>query len=144
MGTLVHNMHPTAQEIGLKADLKPPIVEMLLSLNVAEVRLDAPIGDADDSNLIERFLVDDAQVDVGVEQKILAECIEAALERIRPRDARVLKLYYGLQGESSHTLEQIGQILGVTRERVRQLRDRALMEIRRGECGEALETFAVA
>ncbi len=134
---------PTAQEIGLKSDLKPTIVEMLLSLNVAEVRLDAPIGETDDSNLIERFLVDDAQVDVGVEQKILEECITAALQKIRPRDARVLKLYYGLQGESAHTLEQIGQILGVTRERVRQLRDRALLEIRRGECGEALETFAL-
>jgi len=83
-------------------------------------------------------------VDLGVEHRILEERIAVALSEIRPRDARVLQLYYGLQGESEHTLEQIGQILGVTRERVRQLRDRALAEIRRGESGKALETFAVA
>ena len=135
---------PTPPEIALKADLKPAIVQMLLSLNVVEVRLDAPIGEADDSNLIERFLVDEDRVDIGVEHRILQERIEVALSEIRPRDARVLRLYYGLQGESEHTLEQIGQILGVTRERVRQLRDRALAEIRGGESGEALETFAVA
>jgi len=135
---------PTPPEIAIKADLKPAIVQMLLSLNVTEVRLDAPIGEADDSNLIERFLVDEDRVDIGVEHRILQERIAVALNDIRPRDARVLRLYYGLQGESEHTLEQIGQILGVTRERVRQLRDRALAEIRRGESGDALETFAVA
>jgi RNA polymerase primary sigma factor len=135
---------PKAPEIALKAELKPAIVEMLLSLNTAEVRLDAPIGEAEDSNLIERFLVDEDRVDVSVEHRILEERIAVALDEIRPRDARVLRLYYGLQGESEHTLEQIGQILGVTRERVRQLRDRALMEIRRSETGKALETFAVA
>jgi RNA polymerase primary sigma factor len=135
---------PSAPEIALKAELKPAIVEMLLALNVSEVRLDAPIGEADDSNLIERFLVDESRVDIGVENRILQERIGVALSEIRPRDARVLRLYYGLQGESEHTLEQIGQILGVTRERVRQLRDRALMEIRRSDSGKDLETFAVA
>lgn len=135
---------PSAPEVALKAELKPAIVEMLLALNVSEVRLDAPIGEADDSNLIERFLVDEARVDIGVEHRILQERIAVALCEIRPRDARVLRLYYGLQGESEHTLEQIGQVLGVTRERVRQLRDRALMEIRRSDSGKGLETFAVA
>ncbi|MGW8282180.1 MAG: sigma-70 family RNA polymerase sigma factor [Gemmatimonadota bacterium] len=135
---------PSAPEVAIKAELKPAIVEMLLALNVSEVRLDAPIGEADDSNLIERFLVDETRVDISVEHKILQERIAVALTQIRPRDARVLQLYYGLQGESEHTLEQIGQILGVTRERVRQLRDRALIEIRRSDSGEGLETFAVA
>lgn len=135
---------PSTPEIAIKAELKPAIVDMLLGINVSEVRLDAPIGEADDSNLIERFLVDEARVDIGVENRILQERIAGALLEIRPRDARVLRLYYGLQGESEHTLEQIGQILGVTRERVRQLRDRALMEIRRSDSGKDLETFAVA
>jgi RNA polymerase primary sigma factor len=135
---------PTAQEIAPLADLDPRIVEMLQSLNASEVRLDAPIGDSDDSKLMERFLVDDTDVDTDVETRMLKERIAAALQEIRPRDARVLRLYYGLQGEQEHTLEQIGQILGVTRERVRQLRDRALMEIRQGEAGKGLRSFAVA
>ena len=135
---------PTPKEIGKDADLDPTVVELLQALNVTEVRLDAPIGDAEDGKLIERFLVDDANVAEEVEQRLLKEQIAVALAGIRPRDARVLRLYYGLQGESEHTLEQIGQILGVTRERVRQLRDRALLDIRRGEAGKSLRTFAVA
>ncbi len=135
---------PTPKEIGQAAELDPTVVELLQSLNVTEVRLDAPIGDAEDGKLIERFLVDDSDVAGEVEQRLLKEQIAVALAGIRPRDARVLRLYYGLQGESEHTLEQIGQILGVTRERVRQLRDRALLDIRRGESGKSLRTFAVA
>ena len=93
---------------------------------------------------MERFLVDETDVAEAVDRTLLKEHISVALQSIRPRDARVLRLYYGLQGESEHTLEQIGQLLGVTRERVRQLRDRALQEIRNGEVGKALSTFAAA
>ncbi|MDT8435611.1 MAG: RNA polymerase sigma factor RpoD/SigA [Gemmatimonadota bacterium] len=135
---------PTPVEIGEKAELTPKVVEMLQAVNVTEVRLDAPIGEAPDAGLMERFLVDDADIGDEVDRELLKEQIAVALSGIRPRDARVLRLYYGLQGESEHTLEQIGQILGVTRERVRQLRDRALLEIRSGDQGRALETFAPA
>jgi RNA polymerase primary sigma factor len=54
----------------------------------------------------------------------------------------VLRLYFGLEGGHEHTLEEIGNMLGVTRERVRQLRDRALKRLREGELGPALESFA--
>ena len=117
---------------------------MLLALNVAEVRLDAPVGEGEDSQLIDRFLVDESDVEEAVDASLLKEHVALALQSIRPRDARVLRLYYGLQGESEHTLEQIGQLLGVTRERVRQLRDRALQDIRSSEVGKALGTFAAA
>ena len=59
-----------------------------------------------------------------------------------PRDAKVLRLYFGLDGGREHTLEEIGGMLGVTRERVRQLRDRALKRLREGEVGRALASFA--
>ena len=68
--------------------------------------------------------------------------IEAALNTLPPRDAKVLRLYFGLEGGREHTLEEIGSMLGVTRERVRQLRDRALKRLREGEMGNALESFA--
>jgi RNA polymerase primary sigma factor len=54
----------------------------------------------------------------------------------------VLRLYFGLDGGREHTLEEIGALLGVTRERVRQLRDRALKRLREGEVGRALSSFA--
>jgi RNA polymerase primary sigma factor len=135
---------PSAEEIAEPAQLTPATVEMLLALNVAEVRLDAPVGESEDGQLMERFLVDESDVAEAVDRTLLMEHISVALQSIRPRDARVLRLYYGLQGESEHTLEQIGQLLGVTRERVRQLRDRALQEIRTSEVGKALSTFAAA
>ncbi|MGH7545646.1 MAG: sigma factor-like helix-turn-helix DNA-binding protein, partial [Gemmatimonadota bacterium] len=67
---------------------------------------------------------------------------EEALRGLRDRDALIVRLYYGLAGEQEHTLEQIGQVLGITRERVRQLRDRALRELREGKDAEALASYA--
>ncbi|MDX1577837.1 MAG: RNA polymerase sigma factor RpoD/SigA [Gemmatimonadota bacterium] len=133
---------PTSEEIARRAALDPSTVEMLQTLNVAAVRLDAPVGESEDSPLGERLLVDETSLEETVETSLLKQHIAEALRDLRPRDARVVRLYYGLQGEESHTLEEIGSLLGVTRERVRQLRDRALRELRDGERGAALATFA--
>lgn len=134
---------PTAEELAAAAKLTPETVESLQTLNAAEIRLDAPIGDSDDSQLVERFILEEAaEPELAVEERLLAEHIERALETLSPRDARVLRLYFGLEGGREHTLEEIGNLLGVTRERVRQLRDRALKRLREGELGTALESFA--
>lgn len=134
---------PSTEEIAEAAKLTPEIVESLSTLNAAEIRLDAPIGDSDDSQLVERFIVDEAfEPELAVEERLLAEQIERALDTLTPRDARVLRLYFGLEGGREHTLEEIGNMLGVTRERVRQLRDRALKRLREGDLGDALESFA--
>lgn len=134
---------PTTVEVAEAAKLTPEVVESLQTLNAAEIRLDAPIGDTDDSQLVERFIVDEAaEPEEAVEERLLGERIERALDTLSPRDARVLRLYFGLEGGRQHTLEEIGNMLGVTRERVRQLRDRALKRLREGELGTALESFA--
>ncbi|MBX6362500.1 MAG: RNA polymerase sigma factor RpoD/SigA [Gemmatimonadetes bacterium] len=134
---------PTTEELAEAAKLTPETVEQLQTLNAAEIRLDAPIGDSDDSQLVERFIVDEAaEPELAVEERLLSEQIERALDTLTPRDARVLRLYFGLEGGREHTLEEIGNMLGVTRERVRQLRDRALKRLREGELGTALESFA--
>lgn len=133
---------PSTDEIATGAELDPDTVDMLLALNVTEVRLDAPVGMSDDNHLAERFLVDESGLEESVEATLLKQHIADALRTLRPRDARVVRLYYGLQGEEEHTLEEIGQLLGVTRERVRQLRDRALRDLRNGETGRLLGSFA--
>jgi RNA polymerase primary sigma factor len=134
---------PSTAELAEAAKLTPEVVESLQTLNAAEIRLDAPIGDSDDSQLVERFINEEAsEPEEAVEEKMLSEHIERALETLSPRDAQVLRLYFGLEGGHEHTLEQIGNMLGVTRERVRQLRDRALKRLREGELGTALESFA--
>jgi RNA polymerase primary sigma factor len=136
---------PTPQELSEATGLSPEIVESLQTLNAAEIRLDAPIGDSDDSQLMDRFIADAAiMTEDEVEERLLSERIDRALDTLQPRDAKVLKLYFGLEGGREHTLEEIGDILGVTRERIRQLRDRALKRLREGEMGEALASFAAA
>lgn len=135
---------PKPEEIAEEADLNVDTVVMLQRLNAAEVRLDAPVGEEDDSHLIERFFVEGPSVEDDLEEKLLQEHVVRALSTIRSRDARVIRLYYGLQGSEEHTLEEIGEILGVTRERVRQLRDRGLEEIRSGELGRILASYAAA
>ncbi len=134
---------PTTEEIGRRLDLSIETVEMLEALNAGEVRLDAPVGDSENSSLVERFVNEDATTAVAeVEQRLLREEIDEALSTLRERDAVVIRFYYGLRGEKEHTLEEIGKKLGITRERVRQLRDRALKELREGAKGAALATFA--
>ncbi len=134
---------PTAEELSVATALTPELVESLQTLNAAEIRLDAPIGDSEDSQLVERFIAEEAaEPEAEVEGRLLSETISQALSTLEPRDAKVLRLYFGLEGEREHTLEEIGNMLGVTRERIRQLRDRALRRLREGEMGAALESFA--
>lgn len=134
---------PSTDELAEATHLTPELVESLQTLNAAEIRLDAPIGDSEDSQLVERFITEEAaEPEVEVESRLLTETITDALSTLEARDAKVLRLYFGLEGEREHTLEEIGNMLGVTRERIRQLRDRALRRLREGEKGNALESFA--
>tara|TARA_B100000029_G_scaffold214527_1_gene212463 strand:+ start:394 stop:1299 length:906 start_codon:yes stop_codon:yes gene_type:complete len=134
---------PSTDELAEATHLTPELVESLQTLNSAEIRLDAPIGDSEDSQLVERFITEEAaEPEVEVESRLLTETITEDLETLEPRDAKVLRLYFGLEGEREHTLEEIGNMLGVTRERIRQLRDRALRRLREGGKGGALESFA--
>jgi RNA polymerase primary sigma factor len=134
---------PSPQELSEATELTPELVESLQTLNAAEIRLDAPIGDSEDSQLVERFISEEAaEPEMDVESRLLTEAVGEALETLEARDAKVLRLYFGLEGEREHTLEEIGNMLGVTRERIRQLRDRALRRLREGDKGTALESFA--
>jgi len=134
---------PSPEELSQATDLTPELIESLQTLNAAEIRLDAPIGDSEDSQLVERFINEEAaEPEQDVEANLLSESVRSALETLEPRDAKVLTLYFGLEGEREHTLEEIGNMLGVTRERIRQLRDRALRRLREGNKGSALESFA--
>ena len=137
------NREPTFQELSRVTDLTAELIESLQTLNSSEIRLDAPIGDSEDSQLVERFVSEEAaEPEQEVEGRLLTETVETALTTLDVRDAKVLRLYFGLQGEREHTLEEIGNMLGVTRERIRQLRDRALRRLREGRKGDALESFA--
>ena len=134
---------PTPEEIAKITGLSIDVVQALAALNTADVRLDAPLDPDGDRTLVDRFVSDQfASSEDHVMDHFLSEEIDAALNTLPARDARVLRLYFGLDGGREHTLEEIGGMLGVTRERVRQLRDRALKRLREGEVGRALASFA--
>jgi RNA polymerase primary sigma factor len=134
---------PTPEEISHSTGLSVEVVQSLAALNTADVRLDAPLDPEGDRSLIERFIVDDqSNAEEQAMDRFLSDEIENALSSLPDRDAKVLRLYFGLDGGREHTLEEIGGMLGVTRERVRQLRDRALKRLREGEVGRALASFA--
>jgi RNA polymerase primary sigma factor len=134
---------PTPEEIAKVTGLAVDVVQSLAALNTTEIRLDAPLDPEGDRALIDRFIADEqGDPEERAMETFLSEEIEAALRTLPPRDAKVLRLYFGLDGGREHTLEEIGGMLGVTRERVRQLRDRALKRLREGEVGRALASFA--
>ena len=134
---------PTPEEISKATGLSLEVVQSLAALNTGEVRLDAPLEPDGDRALIERFIAEDLpDTEESSMDRFLSDEVEQALTTLQPRDAKVLKLYFGLDGGREHTLEEIGGMLGVTRERVRQLRDRALKRLREGDVGKALASFA--
>src|SRR5688572_3093453 len=134
---------PTPEEIAASTGLSLDVVQSLAALNTADVRLDAPLDPDGERSLIDRFVADEQSDAEGqAMDRFLSEEIDRALRTLPPRDAKVLRLYFGLDGGREHTLEEIGGMLGVTRERVRQLRDRALKRLKEGDAGRALASFA--
>ena len=134
---------PTPEEVAAEVSLSKDVVQALMSLNTSEVRLDAALDPGGERTLIDRFVADgQSDVEARAMERFLSEEIEQALATLPPRDARVLRLYFGLDDGHEHTLEEIGGMLGVTRERVRQLRDRALKRLGEGDVGRALASFA--
>ena len=134
---------PTPEEIADATKLSLEVVQSLAALNTGDVRLDAPLDPEGDRSLIERFIAEDLpDTEDQAMDRFLSDEIEQALNTLQRRDAKVLRLYFGLDGGREHTLEEIGGMLGVTRERVRQLRDRALKRLRDGDVGKALASFA--
>jgi RNA polymerase primary sigma factor len=134
---------PTPEELAAATALSLDVVQSLAALNTADVRLDAPLDPEGERSLIERFVADEqGDAEGQAMDRFLSEEIDRALRTLAPRDAKVVRLYFGLDGGREHTLEEIGGMLGVTRERVRQLRDRALKRLKEGDVGRALASFA--
>ena len=124
------NRDPSVEEIALEAGFTPEKVESLLELVQDHVSLDTPVGDGESvmSDLIED--VNAISPDVETSEKLRSSELAVALRMLNPRQQRVLTERFGLNGGKPKTLEEVGTILGITRERVRQLETRALRELR--------------
>jgi RNA polymerase primary sigma factor len=132
----------TPEEVGMELGLVPEAVQRALSMQSGYVSLDAPVPDAEDTSMLE--LIPDREgeePDERTQREALREVLEASLTHLPDREARILELYFGLAGQEAHTLEQIGRKFSVSRERIRQIKDRALVRLRLGATGRVLESF---
>jgi RNA polymerase primary sigma factor len=136
---------PTAFEIADDLDLPPDEVRSGLRISRSHLSIDAPgPRQADDTSPLVDYLPDEFALDPEGEayEKVLEEIVEQALSTLDPREAKVLRLYFGLDDQAPMTLEEIGEILGVTRERVRQIKEKALERLRHASRSRFLDAFA--
>jgi RNA polymerase primary sigma factor len=136
---------PSDQEIADEMGEPVDTVRALRRVAASELSLDAPIdrGDRDSSSFGERFASTEGEdIEESVESQARREFLDRMFEKyLTERERRILYLYYGLDDGEERTLEEIGSLLGVTRERIRQIRNRAFEKLRESPDGEALATF---
>ncbi|MGI9140980.1 MAG: sigma-70 family RNA polymerase sigma factor [Gemmatimonadaceae bacterium] len=137
---------PTDGELGRLLEETPEQVRSAKQMSATELSLDAPIdrSDREASTLGERFAgVDGAEIEAATEFNLMREFIDRVFRTyLTPRERKILYLYYGLEeGSEAMTLEKIGALMGVTRERIRQIRERAFEKLRQSPDGAALSGF---
>ena len=126
---------PTDDELGLALDLPAHKVNQLRSLSVRPTSLDAPLNgsDDDDSTPFAEITKDSKQMTPFelLRFKTLRQDIRQQLDSLSPREAEILNLRFGLDGNDPRTLEEVGHKFRVSRERIRQIQDQALVKLRR-------------
>src|SRR5687767_9459972 len=133
---------PTAEEIADELDISHEEVQRTLAISQTHLSLDAPLTPGEDNRLLD-YLPDQfsSGPDDETYERALSNTIDEALGTLKEREARVLRLYFGLEGSDPMTLEEIGSLLGITRERVRQIKEKALVRLRHASRARFLETF---
>ena len=123
---------PTDDELAAEMDLPVSRITHLKAVSQKPASLDSPIGDDDGSTLSEVVPDDKSRSPLEhLQSKSLIGDISSVLDQLEPREAEIMRLRFGLEGLDPHTLEEVGEKIGVTRERVRQLQQQALRELRK-------------
>ena len=140
--TLELNREPTDEELAKKMNMSPEKVREVIKIAQDPVSLETPIGEEDDSHLGD-FVPDESNMspeDFTIHE-MLKEEIGDVLLTLTEREEQVLRLRFGLDDGSSKTLEEVGQMFGVTRERIRQIEAKALRKLRHPSRSRKLKDF---
>ncbi len=123
---------PTDDELSIVLEMPVNKIAHLKSVSVRPTSLDAPVGE-DDSTELGELIGDESASDPleDLQSKTLVEELRAMVDKLDEREAEIIRQRFGLDGEKPKTLEEVGELFGVTRERVRQLQNMALMRMRK-------------
>jgi RNA polymerase primary sigma factor len=136
--------YPTTDELAQSLSVSHAKIEQMLKVVRPPVSLQEPVGDGEDDDRLDDFIEDQEALDPEEEamQRVLSGELRRALEGLPPRELRVLQLRFGLNTGQSLTLKEVGDKMGITRERARQLEAQALNHLRRSNDGEKLRIYA--
>ncbi len=132
----------TPDELAEELDMPAMKVERLMERSQAPLSLEMPLGNEGEATL-QDLIPDDPSLSPTemVNHRLMAEDIRGAMDKLTPREAKVLSLRFGLQDGQSRTLDEIGDELGYTRERIRQIETQALQKLRHPELTGKLRTY---
>ena len=132
---------PSLEEIADRVDISTDRVHNALEASQQNLSLDAPAFPDQTTTLVEVFASDETGVDESFIDREMRAVVTDCLEVLDPRECQVVRAYFGLNESEPMTLEEIGGTMGITRERVRQLRNRALEKMK-AQCGELMIEFS--
>lgn len=137
-----YEREPSATELAKELDMEITDVSDTLKISARHVSMDAPFATGDDNRLLD-VLSNDSQPapDASLMSDSLKNEIERALSTLTEREAEVIKLYFGLNKEHSLTLEEIGEKFNLTRERVRQIKEKAIRRLRHASRSKNLKAY---
>ncbi|HJU40920.1 MAG TPA: RNA polymerase sigma factor RpoD [Tahibacter sp.] len=133
---------PTPEELAKKMEMPEDKIRKVMKIAKEPISMETPIGDDEDSHLGD--FIEDTNVDSPVESATstgLSETVRDVLAGLTPREAKVLRMRFGIDMNTDHTLEEVGKQFDVTRERIRQIEAKALRKLRHPSRSEQLRSF---
>ena len=133
---------PTTEEIGEQLDIEPDRVREIFKIAQETTSLEAPVGE-DQESFLGDFIPDETQLSPvdQASKRLLKDHLEEVLSTLSDREARVLRLRFGLEGNKQMTLEEVGRVFGVTRERIRQIEAKALRKLKHPSRRKKLQDY---
>ncbi|HWL62997.1 MAG TPA: RNA polymerase sigma factor RpoD [Steroidobacteraceae bacterium] len=135
---------PTPDELAVRMEMPEDKVRKVLKIAKEPISMETPIGDDEDSHLGD--FIEDTSVTSPIDQatmESLRETTHSVLSQLTPREAKVLRMRFGIDMNTDHTLEEVGKQFDVTRERIRQIEAKALRKLRHPSRSEQLRSFLV-
>ena len=133
---------PTPQELAEEMDMPEDKIRKVMKIAKDPISMETPVGDDEDSSLGD--FIEDTNIPNPAEvadRESMAETVHAMLDSLSPREAKVLRMRFGIDMNTDHTLEEVGKQFDVTRERIRQIEAKALRKLRHPSRADRLKSF---